>query len=89
MNYAYYTLILSYSSSPFTHSCTSASSAPDRNLIPSCQSPVPARSASRVPLSPIPDEEEVQNGITVLPVKSLFSTKLSTGHAAMPHQIGY
>ena len=89
MNHAYYALILSYSSSPFTHSCTSASSAPDRNFIPSFQSPVPARSASRVPLSPIPDEEEVQNGITVLPVKSLFSTKLSTGHAAMPHQIGY
>ena len=62
---------------------------PFKNTFWHFQSPVPARSASRVPLSPIPDEEEVQNGITVLPVKSLFSTKLSTGHAAMPHQIGY
>ena len=89
MNHAFYTLILSYSPSPFTHSCTSASSAPERNLSPSCQSPVPAISSNSCPLSPIPEDADVQNGITVFPVKSLFSTKLSTGHAAMPHQIGY
>ena len=35
-----------------------------------------------------PEDEEVQNGITVLPVKSLPLTKLSIGHAAIPHQIG-
>ena len=84
-----YSIPDNYSPKLSTQSTTSASSTPDRNLMPSCQSPVPARSASRVPLSPIPDEEEVQNGITVLPVKSLFSTNVSTGHAAMPHQIGY
>lgn len=31
----------------------------------------------------------MQKGITVLPVKSLFFTKSLTGHAAMPHQMGY
>lgn len=31
---------------------------------------------------------EVQKGITVLPLKSLSVTKLLTGHAAMPHQMG-
>lgn len=31
---------------------------------------------------------EVQKGMTVLPVKSLALTNVSTGHAAMPHQIG-
>ena len=84
-----YYVLNNYSPSPFTHSWTSASSTPDRNLCPSCQSPVPAMSARSCPLSPNPEDAEVANGITVLPVKSLFSTKESTGHAAMPHQIGY
>lgn len=35
-----------------------------------------------------PDDVDVQNGITVLPLKSLPLTKLFTGQAAMPHQIG-
>ena len=35
---------------------------------------------------PMWDEE--QKGMTVLPVKSLAFTKLSTGQAAMPHQMG-
>ena len=42
-----------------------------------------------IPLSPISNEEEVQNGITVLPVKSLESAKVSTSHAALPRQTGY
>ena len=72
-----------------TQVCTSESDAPDRNLSPSCQFPVPAIFSNSFPLSPIPEEAEVQNGITVFPVKSLFFMKLSTGHAAMPHQTGY
>lgn len=40
------------------------------------------------PLSPMPLLAEVQKGMTVLPVKSLALTNVSTGHAAMPHQIG-
>ena len=31
----------------------------------------------------------MQNGITVFPVKSFALTNVSTGHAAIPHQIGY
>lgn len=88
MNHAFYFLILSYSPSSSTQAWISASEAPERNRMPSCQSPVPASSASRFPLSPMPDEEDVQKGITVFPVKSFASTKVFTGHAAMPHQIG-
>lgn len=75
------------SPSSSTHACTSEADAFERNLCPSCQSPVPAISSNRLPLSPIPDEADVQNGITVFPVKSLSFTKLSSGHAAIPHQI--
>ena len=71
-----------------THSVTSSWLALERNRCPSCQSPVPASSASSSPLWPKPELEEVQKGITVLPVKSLASTKVSTGQAAMPHQMG-
>ena len=39
-------------------------------------------------LSPKPELAEVANGITVLPVKSFASTNVSTGHAAIPHQMG-
>ena len=55
---------------------------------PSSQVPVPAASASSLPLSPKSELEEVQKGITVFPVKSLASTKPSTSHAAIPHQMG-
>ena len=58
-----------------TQATTSSSEALDWNLCPSCQSPVPAMSASNSPLSPIPEDAEVQNGMTVFPVKSLSSTK--------------
>ena len=84
-----YSILTNYSPSSSTQACTSAASTPERNLIPACQSPVPARSAKSCPLSPMSEVEEVQKGITVLPVKSLASTKVSTGQAAMPHQMGY
>ena len=77
-----------YRPRPFTQDCTSSSEGLERKRTPSCQSPVPASSASSVPLSPRPELAEVQKGITVLPVKSLASTKPLTGQAAMPHQIG-
>ena len=70
------------------HELISDSDAPPWNRSPSFQSPVPVISSRRLPLSPIPDEAAVQNGMTVFPVKSLSFTKLSTGHAAIPHQ-GY
>lgn len=41
------------------------------------------------PLFPRPLDAEVQNGITVLPLKSLALTKVFTGQATIPHQIGY
>ena len=84
-----YSISDNYSPRPSTQDATSSSLTPDRNLCPSCQFPVPAISARSCPLSPMPEEAEVQKGITVLPVKSLFSTKESTGHAAIPHQMGY
>lgn len=59
------------------------------NLCPSNQFPLFAFSASNSPLSSKPDDDDVQNGITVFPLKSFASTKVSTGHAAIPHQIGY
>ena len=34
------------------------------------------------------DDAEVQNGITVLPLKLLAFTKVSTGQAAISHHIG-
>ena len=55
---------------------------------PFCQLPPFASFWSFVPLSPKPDEAEVQKGITVLLEKSLALTNVSTGHAAIPHQIG-
>lgn len=47
-----------------------------------------ARACHVAQLCPIPELAEVANGITVLPVKSLLFTKLLTGHAAIPHQMG-
>ena len=57
--------------------------------MPSSQFPVPAASFNNVPLSPNPELEDVQNGITVFPVKSFASINVLTDHAAMPHHIGY
>ena len=71
-----------------TQSVTSCCVTAEGKRWPSCQSPVPASAASCAPLSPMPLLAEVQKGMTVLPVKSLALTNVSTGHAAMPHQIG-
>ena len=90
---------MTFSSSRLPDSVTGRVRQPNRRLrirrllkgtaLPQAQSPVPAISASKAPLSPMLELEDVQNGITVLPVKSLAVTKALTGHAAMPHQIGY
>ena len=73
----------------FTHEVTSSFDAPEEKRLPSCQSPLPACFSKSFPLSPIPDEVHVQYGITVFPLKSFNCTKPLTGHAAIPHQIGY
>ena len=73
---------------PFTQLAMSASLLPRLNRWPSSQVPASTNSASSSPLWPMPEETEVQNGMTVLPVKSLTATKLLMGHAAMPHQMG-
>ena len=57
--------------------------------MPSFHSPFFAMALSCLSLSPIPELAEVQNGITVLPVKSFTLTNPFTGHAAIPHQMGY
>ncbi|MDY3689560.1 MAG: hypothetical protein SO032_03670 [Bifidobacterium pseudolongum] len=62
--------------------------ADELNRWPSFQSPVVASLASSLALDPSGELTDVQNGITVLPLKSLPCTKLFTGHTASPHQIG-
>ena len=57
------------------HSVISDSDAQLRKRSPSSQLPVPASSLSSSPLCPRPEDVEVQNGITVLPVKSFAFTK--------------
>ena len=65
--------LFNYNPKLFTHATTSSSEALDRNLSPSNQLPVPAISSNSSPLSPIPEDADVQNGTTIFPVKSLFS----------------
>ena len=67
---------------------TSALETPEENLCPSSHVPLSAYPSSIEPLCPIPLEELVQKGTTVLFVKSLSFTKLLIGQAAIPHQIG-
>ena len=55
---------------------------------PSSQVPLPARASMLGPLRPIPLLAEVQNGITVIPSKLYFSTKVSIIRGSSPHQIG-
>ena len=55
---------------------------------PSAQVPPFASCDNNFPLWPKPDDEDVQNGITVFPLKSLALTNVFVGHAAIPHQIG-
>ena len=52
--------------------------------------PVPGAGQVRQELAALPDSRAGggAEGITVLPVKSLAATKVSTGQAAMPHQMG-
>ena len=70
------------------HFWISESDALELNLCPSFQFPEPAICSSIFPLWPNPDDEDVQNGITVFPSKLLSFTKLFIGHAAIPHHIG-
>ncbi len=56
----------------------------DLKRCPSNQFPPLASSASNSPLCPKPDDDDVQNGITVFPLKSFALTNVSTGHAAIP-----
>ena len=77
-----------YNPNPSTHSCTSDSSTPERNTIPSCQSPVPARSA-KIPLSPIPEEEEVRGRDYCLSCKIIILYKRIHRPCSDSHQIGY
>ena len=66
----------------------SESDALELNLCISCQSPELASFCNIFPLWPKPDDDEVQNGIAFFPSKLLAFTKVSTGHAAIFHQIG-
>lgn len=80
-SYMKYSLFFSYKYvkfSPSTQSRTSDSVTPDENLLPSSQLPVPASFLRSSPLSPKPELDEVQNGITVLPLKSKLSKKVKT-----------
>lgn len=66
------------------HSLIVESEALELKRWPSSQFPEFAFSFSNSPLCPNPDDADVQNGITVFPVKSFSFTKLSTGQAAIP-----
>lgn len=70
------------------HDFISELDAPELKRCPSIQLPVFAFLASKSPLLPKPLDAEVQKGITVFPLKLFSLTKLSTGQAAIPHQIG-
>ena len=71
-----------------TQSSTVCVFADELNRWPSFQSPVEASFARLLALEPSGELADVQNGITVLPLKLLARTKAFTGHAASPHQIG-
>lgn len=62
-----YSLHINFYSRLSTQDTTSSSETLERNRIPSCQSPVPASSASSSPLSPKPELADVQKGMTVFP----------------------
>lgn len=61
--------------SDFAQLRTSSLLAPDEKRLPSRQSPVPAVCARSSPLCPMPEDAEVQKGMTLLPEKSLSLTK--------------
>mgnify|MGYP007090054804 CR=1 FL=1 len=60
----------------------------EEKLFPSSQVPPVVIFFKSLSLSPIDEDDDVQKGITVLLVKSLFLTKAFIGHAARPHRIG-
>ncbi len=64
-----------YFFNPRTQFWTSCADAPESKRFPSCQAPVLAAAAKFLPLSDKGDMALVAKGITVLPVKSCFSTK--------------
>ncbi len=67
----------------------SSADAPAEKRLPSTHVPVlPASSARRCLLPPMDEEPDVQNGTTVLPVKSLPAAKPSIAHEGFPHQMG-
>ena len=72
----------------WTQSVISPSEARDENRLPSVQFPESAASAKSLSLFPMPELDEVQNGITVFPEKSFALMNVLIGQAAMPHQIG-
>ena len=69
-------------------SVISEADAEERNRIPSFHTPLPAFAAKFLALFPSGEEADVANGITVLPVKSLFFTKSSNTQLASDHHIG-
>lgn len=82
-----YKLFLFYSKLS-VHVLMSELDAPELKRCPSNQFPPFASLSNNSPLCPNPLDAEVQNGITVFPRKLFSLTKVSTGHAAIPHQIG-
>lgn len=70
------------------NSLISLSDGLEENICPVSHLPPLASSSNNFPLLPIPEEADVQKGITVLFVKSFALTNVFTGQAAIPHQIG-
>lgn len=66
------------------HIFMSTSDGLDVKRCPCIQFPDFASLSSSSPLCPSPEDAEVQNGITVFPLKSFAFTNVSTGHAAIP-----
>ena len=73
---------------PSTQASISPAAALPEKRSPSSHSPEPANAARFCPLEPMGDEPDAQNGMTVLPAKSLPATNPSTTQDASPHQMG-
>ena len=69
-------------------SCSSASDMPRVRRVEARNVPVPASSPRASPVRPGPLLPEVQNGITVMPVKSWLSTKVERMRGESPYQMG-
>ena len=70
------------------HICSSSFDTFPEKRLPCSQLPLPACAASVSSLCPMSLLPEVQNGITVIPVKSWLSTKVLMIRGACPHQMG-